>query len=193
MKNGRGRIELITGPMFAGKTSELIKRVRRYSRRLGRPIRLCSVIVKFDCDTRYESDRVVTHDRDGLPAVRTHVINDISPEILYDNGIRVLCVDEGHFFKGLHQWANRAADVGMIVVITMLNGDSNREPFDGQDLLLYSYADKIDHLRAVCDLCGHDAPFTHRKTDSTHQIEIGASESYGAVCRSCWRDLNSSE
>ena len=171
-----GQVQLIVGPMFAGKTTELLRRLRRC--RLGR--QLC-VLLKPSVDTRYESGAVVTHDqlRDPQCQVVRTLANAVIPK-----DTQVVGIDEGQFFPDLvtycATWAN---DHGIVVIVAALDGTFNQEPFM-QVAQLASHAELVDKIHAVCFVCGANAAFTIRKDDTCKDlVAIGGSESYEARCR----------
>eukprot|EP00796_Vickermania_ingenoplastis_P010067 gene10067-7037_t len=174
-----GRIELIIGPMFAGKTTELMRRIRReiYARR-------SCFVIKYVKDTRYSAEAVASHDQAKL---KVHA----AVSRLCDVGdtweqFDVIGIDEGQFFPDLLPFASRAADAGKTVIVSALDGDYRRQPF-GQVCSLVPYCETIDKLTAVCMVC-HKCPgsFTRRTINSDEQELIGGAEMYVAACRDCF-------
>jgi thymidine kinase len=189
-----GTLELILGPMFAEKTSELQRRYRR----CVLANQQCQM-VKYAGDTRYTSDaQVVSHD-----GVRTeaHVCTQLG-ELKLPSDLNVLCIDEIQFFQDaleiIPQWLLKRP---LKVIVAGLNGDYRQKPFPVMTGLL-SLADKIDLYHAICLGCPHrnEATFTVRllpqpaaaidgkkkeeaKTNS--QPDVGGREKYRAVCRAC--------
>jgi thymidine kinase len=174
--NQTGRIELIIGPMFAGKSTELIRRVRRYSR-----TRKKCLVIKYKADTRYSVESVSTHDRVEHRAESCTELKEVDHLI---DEVDVVAIDEGQFFPDLLSFADRVANSGRIVIIACLDADFLRAPF-GDVCNLVPRAELITKLTAVCNRCTADAAFTLRTTNATQQALIGGAEMYEPVCRSC--------
>lgn len=175
-----GHIEVVLGPMFSGKTTELIRRLRRYNCAGKR----CHLI-KYAHDDRYSADKAATHDRQEADAVGATVL-DLSDATTFPvTAADVFGIDEGQFFPNLSTVAERLASMGKIVVIAALNGTYQRKTFGDVHNLL-PIAEKIDVLNAVCMMCKRDAAFTKRLDDKADVVEdIGGAEKYVAVCRKC--------
>ena len=173
----RGRIELIVGPMFSGKSSELIRRVKRYTR----ANREC-LVIKYKKDTRYTGpDDLSTHDRTTYPAVSAEIkLAEVLEKALTAD---VVAIDEAQFFVDLVEFAEGLAKLGKTVLVAGLDGDFEQKPFLPM-LYLWPHAETILKLTAICD-CNADAAFTKRIVESTQQELIGGAESYVAVCREC--------
>lgn len=176
-----GRLELIIGPMFAGKTTELMRRVKREIH-----ARKTCFVIKYSKDTRYNDEHVASHDRSTLKA-------NASVSSLADVGDRwmsfeVIAIDEGQFYPDLIDFATKAADSGKIVIISALDGDYLRKPF-GSICEIVPMCESVDKLTAVCMMC-HEAPahFTRRTVQSCQQELIGGAEMYIATCRRCFND-----
>jgi thymidine kinase len=172
----KGRIELIIGPMFAGKSTELIRRVRRYSR-----TRKNCLVIKYKADTRYSVESVSTHDRVEHRAESCSELKEVDHLL---EGMDVVAIDEGQFFPDLLNFSDRVANSGRIVIIACLDADFLRKPF-GDVCNLVPRAELITKLTAVCNRCTADAAFTLRTTNATQQELIGGAEMYEPVCRSC--------
>jgi len=172
-----GRIELIVGPMFAGKSTELMRLVRRHK------IAGCSTcVIKYGKDTRYgESSEVASHDQVKMEGRAVLSLAECPPSEL--QRFDVVAVDEGQFFPTLPEWARELSAAGTNVVVAGLDGDFRAEPF-GEILRLVPLADKVTKLLAVCG-CGKDAAFTRRDVASNAIEVIGGSETYSATCRGC--------
>lgn len=167
-------LEIIFGPMFSGKTTEMMRRIRRLQR-----ARKKTVIVKFNEDDRCGKDLVSSHDgltHDAIPLTRLKGFN-VEP---YD----AIGIDEGQFFPDLKDVVLQWIDQGKIVVISSLDSDSEKEPF-GQTMDLARHADKFKKLTAICYQCDSDAPFTMRTTAYEGQFQIGGSDKFQAACRKC--------
>lgn len=183
MEQPRGRLELILGPMFSGKTSEMFRRIQRHAA-AGRA---CG-IVKYAHDDRYSAEHAASHDGRLMRATRARRLADASEDVTRWN---VVGVDEGQFYGDLVEGVMRAVEAGKTVVVAALDGNYKREPF-GDVPRLVPLADRVTKLCAVCSVCGRDAPFTRRLIrgggggESLEEVVIGGSETYMAVCRTCF-------
>lgn len=179
-----GKIELIFGPMFSGKTSELLRRERIY-----KIIGVSTVIVKFLNDVRYNCnlDEVITHDGVKINAIVTKRISDVMTKIMkYD----CILIDEGQFFEDICETSDMLANIGKIVIISALNGTFLRKRFINMSNLT-SIADDITFLKSICEKCKNYASFTHRiDTTNQNEIEIGDKKIYVSLCRTCYNKDN---
>ena len=182
-----GFLEVITGPMFAGKTSELIKRIERqaYAKRKV-------ALFKPSIDNRYSTSDVVAHN--GL-RYKAYVVptDENGVRMIVDltsrEGFEVIGVDEVQFFPMEIVGAlNELADRGVYVIASGLNLDFKAEPFPVMKELLIR-ADNIVYLTAVCTVCGRPATRSQRLIDGkpaprdSPVIMVGGKESYEARCR----------
>jgi len=190
-----GSIELIIGPMFGGKSSEMISRVRRATHAMQ-----AGCIIKFKGDDRYEhGDTVSTHDdvrQSSTPGTdMVAPIRVISAATLSEVDVTepVIGVDEGQFYPDLLECCEAWARDGHRVIIAALDGDFNRKPF-GQVCQLIPLCEKIVKQQGVCMACRtHDSAFTQRLwSGSDSVIKIGGNESYRSVCRKCYFDSGTS-
>ncbi len=169
-------IQLIVGPMFSGKSSEMLRRIQRES-----IAKRSVVIIRATCDVR----GILTHDDKASPFKEIHVSK------LFDIGdgiadVEVIAIDEGQFFDDLVEFANLWANRGKKIIISALNGTSEQKQFKSvRDL--YVTADKIDHFCAVCSECGSDhAAFTYFIDGEKDDYRlVGASDYYAPLCRAC--------
>eukprot|EP00743_Colponemidia_sp_Colp-15_P008148 GILK01008837.1.p1 GENE.GILK01008837.1~~GILK01008837.1.p1 ORF type:complete len:250 (+),score=42.40 GILK01008837.1:28-777(+) len=173
-----GHIELIFGPMFSGKTTELIRRIRRYNHAKKK-----CLIIKSAKDLRYGDDEAAyTHDKEkmkAIPAVRLFDIEHTAKEY------NCIGIDEGQFFPDVVEFAEQFANQGKTVVVAALDATFERKPF-GSVLQLIPLAESVTKLTSVCMICNGEASFTKRTT-SDKQVElIGGSDVYMSVCRSCF-------
>ena len=171
-------LEVVMGPMFAGKTSYALSLVRKYT---AQGLRV--LIVKPSIDTRFDNlDEITTHDGDSLPCYTTNTLNGMTADFLHP--FSVIIIDEAQFFTGLIPFAEFAVDtLHKTVYFIGLSGDSDRRPF-GEFLNVIPLADKITQLSSLC-LCGNPAHFTRRLQSGFSQIAIGGSELYTPQCRAC--------
>lgn len=166
------QIEIILGPMFAGKTTELIRRLRRYKIANKK-----CIILKCQRDNRYETDKICTHDKGTMDAIPCEKLCSVDCDN-YD----VIGIDEGQFFPDLLQFCKKVTN--KIIVIASLDGDFKQQPF-GNTLQLIPKATSVVKLNAVCNKCYGDAPFTTRIVDDNNVELIGGTEYYIAICKDC--------
>eukprot|EP01012_Entosiphon_sulcatum_P023852 TRINITY_DN2897_c0_g1_i1.p1 TRINITY_DN2897_c0_g1~~TRINITY_DN2897_c0_g1_i1.p1 ORF type:complete len:203 (-),score=37.29 TRINITY_DN2897_c0_g1_i1:356-964(-) len=175
-----GRIELILGPMFAGKSTELLRRMRRHEHGQKR-----CLLVKAARDTRYDDACVATHDRQLMRAVSADRLQSESIADLVSKA-DVIGIDEGQFFPDLVPFAESAANHGKVVIIAALDGDFQRRPF-GSVCELVPLCETVEKLSSICMACRRaEAGFTRRICKSTAIELVGGAESYWAVCRGCY-------
>eukprot|EP01117_Protostelium_nocturnum_P009704 TRINITY_DN3469_c0_g1_i1.p1 TRINITY_DN3469_c0_g1~~TRINITY_DN3469_c0_g1_i1.p1 ORF type:complete len:214 (+),score=70.72 TRINITY_DN3469_c0_g1_i1:115-756(+) len=172
-----GQIQLIFGPMFSGKTTELLRRIRRETI----ANRKC-LVVKFKKDNRYSEDCMSTHDKQMWKAVPAMKLEDVESQAL---NYEVIGIDEGQFFSDVVPFCEKMANAGKIVIVASLDGTFQRKSF-GDVLNLVPLAESIQKLSAVCSSCYKDAHFTRRITNETQVEVIGGAESYVSVCRACF-------
>ncbi len=177
MESAEGHIELIIGPMFSGKSTELQRRIKRHS--IAK--RDC-IVVKYYKDTRYSVDEMATHDRSTIKATAASKLEDIYEGLLTHE---IIGIDEGQFFPDVVEVANRLAEAGKVVIISALDGTFQRKPF-GRILELVPLAEEVIKLTAVCAVCGKDASFSQRLTCEKAVEVIGGEDMYRPVCRACF-------
>jgi thymidine kinase len=172
-------VEVVLGPMFAGKTSYALSAIRKHTA-LGQRV----LVIKPACDTRYgATPEITTHDGDSLPCFTTRTLNAVTPEMMV--GCDVVVIDEAQFFVGLYYFVRDAIDAWRkSVYVIGLSGDYQRQPF-GEILNVIALANKVTTLSAIC-LCGAEAHFTRRKNPNSGQVIIGGSEAYEARCHACF-------
>lgn len=174
--NYNGKLNLILGPMFSGKTTELNLRYRRY--KIGG--KKC-LMVKYKGDNRYDNMNVVTHDNISTPAVVCNLLKDIDNIV---EEYQVVCIDEIQFYKDAPIYCEKWANMGIIVEVCGLNGTFNRKPFPVVSELI-AMAENILKINAVCKETGEDAAFSTLLSDNTDDsVEvIGGSDMYKATDR----------
>ncbi|NP_001296781.1 thymidine kinase [Zea mays] len=180
-----GEIHVIVGPMFAGKTTALLRRVQAEAGN-GRSVAL----IKSDKDNRYGLDSVVTHDGTKMACWALSELSSFHDKLGIEayNKVDVIGIDEAQFFDDLYDFCCKAADRdGKIVVVAGLDGDYKRRKF-GSILDIVPLADSVTKLTARCELCGRRAFFTLRKTQETKTELIGGADVYMPVCRQHYMD-----
>ncbi|KAG8070636.1 hypothetical protein GUJ93_ZPchr0006g40856 [Zizania palustris] len=180
-----GEIHVIVGPMFAGKTTALLRRVQAEAD-TGRTLAL----IKSDKDNRYGLDSVVTHDGTKMACWALPELSSFQDKLGAEayNKVDVIGIDEAQFFDDLRDFCCKAADRdGKIVIVAGLDGDYKRNKF-GSVLDIIPLADSVTKLTARCELCGRRAFFTLRKTGDTKTELIGGADVYMPVCRQHYLD-----
>ena len=178
-KGVKGEIQVIFGPMFSGKTTELLRRIRRYK------IRNDSCIILKTKDSRYSSDenKLMTHDDfNYLDAISCDNLMDKLDEALRHD---VIGIDEGQFFSDIIPFAESLANSNKIVIVACLDSDYRREPF-GNICYLLAKSEKVTKLSSICHYCKKDAGFSARITKETAIKIIGGKDKYRPVCRTCY-------
>jgi thymidine kinase len=175
--NGKaGWIEVICGPMFSGKSEELIKRLRR-----AQIARRRVQIFKHGIDARYDATSIVSHSQQSLPGIAVTDVRDILE--LVDDRTELVAIDEGQFFtEDIIEVTNKLANQGKRVIVAGLDLDYMGVPFGPMPQLMCC-AEYVTKQLAICMTCGDPANFTQRLTTSTDQIVVGAAETYEARCR----------
>ena len=176
-ENEEGRIELIIGPMFSGKSTRLIEAIRKYSYKAKK-----TLMIKYHADKRYsDKSEVVTHDLIKYDSIECKNLSDSFEKLKnYD----VIGIDEGQFFNDLVEICEELALQNKIVIIAALNGDFRMEPFPVVSRLI-SKSDKIKLMKAYCFNCHKDAKYSLRIVQSNETVLIGAGEAYKPACRTC--------
>ena len=183
-----GSLELIIGPMFAGKSCELFRKIR-ILKVLNKPY----VVIKPIIDTRDQLDIITSHNFDKEPCFILSNLKDIYNTIdaSYFDNIDTILIDEGQFFNDLKEIVLELVEkYNKNIIISGLDGDFNRNKF-GHLLDLIPYSDKCTKLSAMCLKCKDGTPgiFSHRINISDNQICIGASDKYISVCRKHYMEL----
>lgn len=174
-----GWIEVICGPMFSGKSEELIRRVRR-----AIIARKRVQVFKPVIDDRYSPDEIVSHSDNRLKSEVVDDARDILTKL--DWRTEVVGIDEANFMgPDLVEIANRLADAGKQVIVAGLDTDYMGRPFRPiPDLLCL--AESITKTLAICQRCGNPAKHTQRLVESDDLIVVGATGLYEARCRRCF-------
>ncbi len=178
MQPGSGWIEVIAGPMFSGKSEELIRRLRRAAIARQR-----LQVFKPGVDNRYSDSDVVSHSRQRIPSAVAERAEDILDRL--DPRTEVLGIDEAQFFDpGLPKVCRHVADLGKRVIAAGLDMDFSGAPFGPMPELL-AIAEQVVKVTAICARCGTPASYTQRLVASAQQVVVGASDVYEARCRRC--------
>lgn len=176
-------LELIIGPMFSGKTSELLRRVDRlqYTDKT-----YC--IIKHSSDTRYSEDCVSTHSNINKNATFVvHTILSIEKEL---DKFDYIAIDEGQFFNDLLDFIKKYSNKNIIVA--GLNADVKQNIFNNINNII-PYATKINLLSAICTRCKKDNAYLTTRIDNKQNydiIDIGSTDKYASICRNCINTKN---
>ncbi len=177
-----GRLELIVGSMFSGKSEELIRRVRR-----AQIARQRVQVFKPSLDDRYGHRQVASHNGTRLEALPVSRSADIAARL--DPAADVVAVDEAQFLDaGIIDVAEQLTERGMRVIVAGLDMDFRGEPFGAVPQLM-ALAESVDKLQAICMVCGEPGSRTQRLVDGRPAqytdpiILVGAREAYEARCR----------
>jgi thymidine kinase len=174
-----GWIEAICGPMFSGKSDELIRRLRRATIARKRV-----QVFKPAVDTRYSEDHIVTHDDTRMKSEAVSTAGEILERL--DWRTQVVGIDESNFFDiNLVEIAGKLADSGKQVIIAGLDTDYLGRPFPPMPDLL-AVAESITKMLAICMRCGNPAKHTQRLIESEELILVGTPDAYEARCRRCF-------
>lgn len=178
----KGWIEVICGPMFAGKSEELIRRVRTLSYAHQKIIAF-----KPSIDNRYDKTAIASHDGEKYEAYAVKSVQDIKDLVTPDT--QVVAIDEVQFFdSSIVSLCEKFADDGIRVIVAGLDTDFRGEPFGPMPELL-ARAEFVTKLTAACTVCGCAATRTQRLVNGKPAnyddpiVLIGAKESYEARCR----------
>lgn len=178
MMTPEGKIEVICGSMFSGKTEELMRRLRRavFAKQKIQ-------VFKPQIDNRYSEDHVQSHDANKIPS---HSIENANQILVYlDDKTRVVGIDEAQFFGDeIVDIIEKLAFRGVRVIVAGLDTDFQSRPFGPMPQLL-AIAEEVSKLSAVCVVCGKAACRTQRLNNSDEQVLVGASVEYEPRCRFC--------
>ena len=173
----RGRIEVITGGMYAGKSEELVRRLRRawFARKK-------IIAFKHFSDKRYHETHIGCHTGETFEAHPVSTIEAIASQAV---GYDVVGIDEVQFFdESIVGLCEHLANSGVRVIVAGLDQDSLARAF-GPIPPLMAIAEDVTKLHAVCVVCGEEASRSFHKGLKEHQVEVGAKQ-YEARCRKHW-------
>ncbi|XP_051889120.1 thymidine kinase, cytosolic [Pristis pectinata] len=173
----KGQIQIIFGPMFSGKSTELMRRVRRFQIAQHQ-----CLLVKYAKDTRYSKEDLATHDKFTMHAVSATKLSEIYQEALQS---AVVGIDEGQFFPDCVEFSEEMANRGKTVIVAALDGTFQRKAF-GNILNLVPLAESVVKLSAVCMNCYREAAYTKRLGFEKEVEVIGGMDMYRATCRLCY-------
>jgi thymidine kinase len=175
----RGRIEVICGSMFSGKTEELIRRIKRaiFAKQKVE-------IFKPALDTRYSEADVVSHEGNSIPSTP---IDSSASLLLLAQGNDVIGIDKAQFFdENIIDVCNQLANQGIRIIIAGLDLDFKGVPFGPMPKLL-AIADEVSKVHAICVRCGALAYVSHRLVNIEKQVLLGEKDEYEPLCRECYK------
>ena len=176
--HGTGWLEVICGPMFSGKTEELIRRLRR-AEIAKQKVQVFKPVI----DDRYSILEVVSHSDQRTGALPVRWAGEVLERVERDTDL--VGIDEAQFFDlELVRVVDQLATEGRRVVIAGLDTDYRSEPFDPMPTLM-ARAEYVTKLLAICVRCGNPANRTLRVAGGAARVEVGAADRYEAVCRRC--------
>lgn len=174
----KGWIEVVCGSMFSGKTEELIRRLKRAhiaNKRVE--------IFKPKVDTRYDEQKVVSHDSNSIRSTPVEHSENI---LKLAERIEVVGIDEAQFMDAeLPHVCEKLAQRGTRVIVAGLDMDFEGKPFGPLPHLL-SIADYITKVHAICVKCGEVAHFSYRTSKDKSKILLGEKDHYEPRCRNCY-------
>jgi len=177
-----GEITVIIGCMFAGKSSELIRQIRRY-----RSIGLNALVIKHQIDDRYNASCITSHNQEKIESINTDQLDLIwsKYKLEYDKA-DLIVIEEAQFFTNIYDFVLTTAEkYGKDVIVAGLDGNFKREPFlNGDFLKLIPVAENVYKLHAFCQICHQKASFTKSIMEGVEdEVVVGGKECYIPVCR----------
>lgn len=174
----QGRIEVVCGSMFSGKTEELIRRMKR-----AKFAKQKVEIFKPAMDVRYSEEDVVSHDHNAIPSTP---IDSSASILLLSSDTDVVGIDEAQFFDSqLPVVCNELANRGVRVIVAGLDMDYKGVPF-GPIPSLCAIADDVTKVHAICVKCGALAYVSHRLVQNDKRVLLGETSEYEPLCRGCY-------
>lgn len=175
-----GRIEVVCGSMFSGKTEELIRRMKR-----AKFAKQKVEIFKPAIDTRYSEEDVVSHDHTIIQSTPVESSGSI---LLLSSDIDVVGIDEAQFFDpGIVDVCNELANRGIRVICAGLDMDFKGLPFGPMPALM-AIADDVTKVHAICVRCGSLAYVSHRIVEGEKRVLLGETGEYEPLCRVCYEE-----
>lgn len=173
-----GTIEVITGCMFSGKSTELLRRLHDLDSKF--------ILLKPKLDTRYSLDEVITHSGEKKSAF---VVNNVSEIFNNLNDIKIIGIDEAQFFSySIVEDCLKLKKLGCTVIVAGLNKDYLNEEFKSVYGLI-DIADSTTKLYAICNKCKKPASRSHRLSNETSKILLGHKDCYEPLCKKCYENV----
>jgi len=174
-----GYLHLITGPMFAGKSTRLIGLISKLS------ILKKIYIINSSLDNRYNNNSITTHSKFSCNANSLSNLNlDYEQLKKIREEYEVITIDEAQFFNDLYNFVKMALELNFHIIVCGLNGNYKQEKF-GDILDLIPIANNVELLKGYCMICkdGTEGIFTKRISNNTDEIVVGNEDKYMCVCR----------
>ena len=181
----KGWIEVICGSMFSGKTEELIRRMKR-----AKFAKQNVEIFKPEIDTRYDEEKVVSHDANEIHSTPVPSSSNI---IILANNVEVVGIDEAQFFDdGLVSVCNQLANSGIRVIVAGLDMDFKGKPFGPMPQIM-ACAEYITKVHAICVKTGTLAQYSHRILGGEDTVELGELDRYEPLSRQAYIQARDAE
>ena len=179
-KNKKGTIEVICGPMFSGKTEELIRRIKNSNKSYK--------VFKPVTDTRNKQNKIESHSSIKIDATTIKNINEV---LVFKNKFDIIGIDEAQFFdNGIVKICNDLANEGIRVIVAGLDMDYKGNPFGPMPNLM-AVAEFVTKVHAICTKTGNLAHFSHRTSENDDLVLLGERTEYEALSRAAFNKLNS--
>ncbi len=182
-------LDIVLGPMWAGKSSLIIGKIRRY-RAIGWEV----LVITDQIDDRYGHNIISSHDKEIQAALAINDLSTLYEEPTYKDA-KLVVIDEAQFFTGLYDFVKTAVERDKKHVVCVgLDGDADRKPF-GEILSLIPLCDNVEKIKSLCAECSDGTPalFSHRLVTTDEQIQVGAENMYKPLCRKHFLKKNESK
>lgn len=177
-------LHLVIGPMFSGKSTEMIRQIRR-KKVIVESDKI--LVINSNLDKRYSKESyIVNHDKEKEPCICVGELREINEELI--SKAETIFIEEGQFFLDLYDLVKHWVDnLEKEVIVFGLDGDFKRKPFE-QILSLIPLCDTVKRLTSLCHYChdGTTAIFSLRTSKDKSKISVGSADSYLPVCRKCY-------
>ena len=191
-EEARGKLTVIHGPMFAGKTTELINKIKE-TKEAGYKV----LTFKSSLDTRYNETKIISHDGEAVDSIPLTYPSELelymansylknNDDNKYNYELDKIFIDEIHFFdRQIVDKIDKILSLGIDVIVAGLSKDYKNKPFKATQTLIEK-ADEVIPQTAICKICGAPAEYTYKKSNTSDRIEVGAADIYEARCKEHW-------
>ena len=176
-------IEVICGPIFSGKTEELIRRIRRLQY-----AEVDFMLFKPTIDDRYHEINITSHNKTTIKSIPIQYASEITLHLDQNPHITTIAIDEVQFLHPDIVGICNNLDPNYHILVAGLDMNHKGEPFAVMQGFL-PIADTIEKLSAVCVKCGHDAKMSYKISQDAIIVDVGGAEKYEARCRKCWASV----
>lgn len=178
----KSKIIVCKGPMFAGKSTETVRRIKSLDHS---EIQFGLLVIKHSFDDRYSKTNVVTHDNETYNAYPTNKLLDVV-DYIKKFRIKHIFIDEGQFFDDLVDFCQALHDIDCVITVSGLDYTFNKEPFRPIKELS-ELADEVISLTATCSFCGKDAIYSKLLVEKPVEgnVVIGGADKYKPSCSNC--------